>query len=232
MGDRVLNLNEAIEYIQGAVSRGITQIHDHNTYSPSHKDFTGSNHLQLQAAMRSYHVKTNGWQDIGQHFTIMPDGMIVTGRSLELDPASIQGWNSGAICIEMLGDFSGRDPFQGAQAESAFRFNAALVKRFGLPWDAVKFHRDNPNAGNPTCPGTSIDKSWFIAESQARYKWMYPPEPEPITDPEKWKLDGIKVLYDAGLLTDYDGWAKKKDDPAPVSLVTTVLARMYEKLKG
>ncbi len=183
MSDKLLNLNDTIAYVQSAeITRPTKQVHIHGTWSPSHKDFTGTNHLQLQANMRAYHVNTNKWRDIGQHLTLFPDGMFVTGRDLNEDPASIVGWNEGAICIEMLGDFSGRDPFQGTQAESAFRIVAAIVKHHGLPWDAVKFHRDNSNAGNPTCPGTSIDKSWFIAESQARYKWMYPPTPAETTE--------------------------------------------------
>ena len=32
--------------------------------------------------MKNLHFNQNGWQEIGQHFTIFPDGMIVTGRSL------------------------------------------------------------------------------------------------------------------------------------------------------
>lgn len=205
MIDKLLNLNDAIAYIQQGINRTITQVHIHNTFSPSHKDFTGNNHLQLQANMRNYHINSNGWQDIGQHLTLFPDGMFVTGRDLNIDPASIKGWNTGAICIEMLGDFNGTDPFQGAQAESSFRIVAALVKRFGLSWDAVKFHRDNPAAMNPTCPGTSIDKGWFITESQARYQWMYSnatdetaPQESSDNNPE-WVRDlcrqGIQMQY-------------------------------------
>ena len=55
--------------------------------------------------MKAYHVTYNGWNDIGQHFTIFPDGLILTGRSLEKSPACIYGQNANAICIENLGNF-------------------------------------------------------------------------------------------------------------------------------
>lgn len=225
MGDRVLNLNDTIKHIQeAAISRTITQVHIHNTYAPSHKDFTGNNHLQLQEGMRAYHLSTD-WADIGQHLTLMPDGMFVTGRDLNKDPASILHWNTGAICIEMLGDFSGRDPFQGTQAESAFRITAAIVKRFNLSWDAVKFHRDNPDAGNPTCPGTSIDKAWFISESKARYNWMYPPEPEA---PRHWAQQDHDELREAGyLLSDHSDMLA---NPATEGVLFTLVNRLRKDM--
>jgi hypothetical protein len=215
--DMLLNLNDTISYIQESkLTRPITQIHIHNTFKPNHDDFTGNNHLKLQSNMRDYHVNANKWRDIGQHFTLFPDGRFVTGRSLDIDPASILGWNEGAICLEMLGDFSGRDPFQGIQAESAFRIVAAIVKCFGLPWNAVKFHRDNPDSGNKTCPGTSIDKDWFITECKARYNVMYPPTHWAQKDHDELRSAGI-------LLSDHSAML---DQPASEGMVIALINRL------
>jgi len=61
------------------VARTVLFLQQHHTWSPDYKLFTGDNHFELQKAMRDYHVNHNGWMDIGQHFTIFPDGAILTG---------------------------------------------------------------------------------------------------------------------------------------------------------
>jgi len=55
--------------------------------------------------MKHHHVATNGWSDIGQNFSIFPDGTIMTGRPFNTTPACILGNNGRAICIENVGDF-------------------------------------------------------------------------------------------------------------------------------
>lgn len=156
--DQLINCCKALHW-----ARKVTQLHIHHTWSPSHKDYNGSNGLDLQQAMRNYHVKNEGWKDIGQHLTLLPDGQWITGRDFNLDPASIAGWNAGAFAIEMLGNFdAGNDKFEGKQAESMFKFCAWVCMFVPLNIDSdVKFHRDNPTAGK-TCPGTGIDRMWFM----------------------------------------------------------------------
>jgi hypothetical protein len=66
--------------------------------------------------MKNHHVNNNGWADIGQHFSIFPDGKICTGRNLESTPACIYGRNANAICIENVGYFdTGKDTMTTAQ---------------------------------------------------------------------------------------------------------------------
>lgn len=81
---RVINVEEVIALISRFNFRHI-QIH--HTWKPNHKGFNGKNHLQLQRNMKNYHINNNGWSDIGQHFTLMPDGKFVTGRPLSRTPA-------------------------------------------------------------------------------------------------------------------------------------------------
>ena len=103
----LMNVKEFEQWIEKqTVKRKIKTIQFHHTYSPSYANFTGSNHEKLQQGMKNYHVDTLGWADIAQHFTIFPDGKIMTGRSLELAPAGISGANTGAICIECVGNFN------------------------------------------------------------------------------------------------------------------------------
>jgi hypothetical protein len=108
--------------------------------------------------MRNYHVNTLGWNDIGQHVTLLPDGKFVTGRDFSKTPASITGHNTGGFACEMLGNFDiGHDKLEGAQRESIIR----LAKYFDDKGRYVRFHREN---AAKTCPGTSIDKTEFMDE--------------------------------------------------------------------
>lgn len=163
-------VNDFKAYIYGLkVSRSINKIQLHHTYSPAYKHFTGNNHRTLQKNMRDYHVNTNGWADIGQHFTIFPDGVILTGRSLNSNPAGIYGGNSGAICIECLGNFDkGGDEMTEAQKTAIVAAVKLLADRFKLDvsYDVVYhawYSSDGRNIGDyikshsvKTCPGTNF----------------------------------------------------------------------------
>lgn len=135
------------------------ELHVHHTWSPSKKDFNGSNGITLQNSMKSYHLSL-GWSDIGQHVTLLPDGKFVTGRPFDQAPASIAGYNTGGFAMEMLGNFDlGHDVFENPQKASALR----LAKYFIDKGRYVRFHREN---SPKTCPGTGIDKAVFMAEAQ------------------------------------------------------------------
>jgi hypothetical protein len=129
----------------------------HHTWSPEHRHFNGTNGIELQENMKRYHLSL-GWSDIGQHVTLLPDGLFVTGRNFMLTPASIQGYNTGAFAVEMLGNFdTGHDKFEGKQKDSMLK----LAKYFITKGRYIRFHREN---APKTCPGTSIDKEVFMNE--------------------------------------------------------------------
>jgi len=198
--DKILSTAQLIDYCKSFKwTRKVTKLHVHHTYQPNHKDYNGSNGLGLQQSMRNYHVKTNGWKDIGQHLTLLPDGQWVTGRDFNFDPASISGWNTEAFAIEMIGNFdTGHDKFEGAQAESMFEFCAwfCLSKMLNVDSD-VKFHRDSPTAGK-TCPGTGIDRTCFINTLKQHVKG----------DKQHWAQQYYDYLISKGVAikeTDFDG---------------------------
>ena len=71
--------------------------------------------------------------DIAQHFTVYPNGKIVTGRSLNSNPAGISGWNSGAICVEIYGNFDkGQDTMTQEQRKAVIMLYGELCKKFKL----------------------------------------------------------------------------------------------------
>lgn len=150
------------------VGRTILKIQQHHTYIPSYIHFTGNNHFERQLAMKNHHVHQNGWQDIGQHFTVFPDGTVMTGRSIEKSPACITNQNANAICIENFGNFDLHgDAMTTEQKDSIIAVTAALCKRFNLPVNsnAIVYHhwfrldngvRNNGSGNNKSCPGTNF----------------------------------------------------------------------------
>lgn len=164
--------------VQQKVTRRITVIQEHHTWSPCYKQFNGSNHLHLQKNMRDYHVNSAGYADIAQNFTVFPDGMICTGRSMNVAPAGCRGANTNGICIENLGNFDvGGDKMNAAQKDVIVRMAAALLKKFKLsPETGITYHAWWTDSGSPlgtyiagrsckTCPGTAF----FGGNTRASY---------------------------------------------------------------
>ena len=167
---KLLTIEEFKKYVISVkVTRSIKLIQLHHTYSPNYSHFNGYNHLTLQKNMRDYHVNTNGWSDIGQHFTIFPDGKICTGRNINTSPAGIYGANTGAICIECLGNFDkGGDTMTDAQKDAIAGAVKILLDKFNLnAEESVTYHAWWTASGSElgdyvkgksakTCPGTNF----------------------------------------------------------------------------
>lgn len=202
------------------LQRNIKEIHVHHTWRPTKEGYMKvKDKEKVIWSMWKYHTTTRKWQDIGQHFTVSPDGLIWDGRSLELAPASIKGRNSGAIAIEMIGDFDiGRERLEGKQLYSITRAVFLMLKKFNLSYEDIVFHREY---SNKTCPGSSIDKDWFIelVKRAGDSKEIH------------WKEQGLYYLNKYGILDDIEGWKKKIDESMPVWAVTILLSKLYKKLK-
>jgi hypothetical protein len=164
MADRILTVDQLIDILRKQKNRyKYSQVH--HTYRPSHKDFNGKNHLALQQGMRNYHVNVRGWNDIGQHVTLCPDGLFVTGRDFQDDkvdfddiPAGISGYNTGSFMVEMLGNFDeGHDKLEGEQLESILKLQHFLVTECGA---SILFHNEK---ASKSCPGTGINKKEFVS---------------------------------------------------------------------
>lgn len=152
---------------QQNVARTVLFVQQHHTFLPSYQQFRGDNHFSMQSGMKTFHMQ-NGWNDIAQHFSIYPDGKVVTGRSLEAAAACIKGNNANAICIENIGDFdTGKDQMNNQQRESILTVTAALCERFGIPvnTDRIVYHhwfdlntmaRTNGSGNTKSCPGTNF----------------------------------------------------------------------------
>ncbi len=193
MADKILTTEQLLKELD---KYKFKQLHIHHTWKPTHRDFNGKNHLALQQGMRNYHINSNGWLDIGHHLALMPDGLFVTGRPFNMTPASIKGWNIGALSLETVGNFdtkgtgsynsSGHDVLEGKQKEGVL----ALIKWFGdkYGYGTIKFHREGPGVAK-TCPGTSLDKATMIAEAKGQASIPKPqPAPAKPIEQKTWQL--------------------------------------------
>lgn len=227
------NIEQFKKYVESLnVSRVINRVQLHHTYSPGYKQFTGSNHTALQTGMRNCHIKTNGWSDIAQHFTIFPDGVIMSGRSLEMVPAGIKGANSGAICIECLGNFDkGADIMTKAQQGAVVAAVKILLDKFSLnAKDSVIYHGWWTSGGKSlgdyvasksakTCPGTNF----FGGNTRNAYETNLLPLIENYSKASKTALQSVSEandivweLINAGIVSDGKLWLQKCKEDANV----------------
>jgi hypothetical protein len=158
--------------------RKITSVHMHHTWRPNHAQWQG---LKSMNGMFDFHTRDNGWSDIAQHVTIAPDGSIWSGRSWNKSPASSARANgsatSGPFMFEIVGNFDrGADKLEGEQLESVLFVITTILRKFGLPATALKFHRQ---LGSPkTCPGSAIDYDLFVKAVDARLRQPDPVAPQ------------------------------------------------------
>lgn len=200
-----MTVSEFQTWIAGTrIGRTVLKIQQHHTYIPSYIHFTGNNHFERQLAMKNYHINQNGWQDIGQHFTIFPDGTILTGRSLEKSPACITNQNANSICIENFGNFDlNGDIMTQIQKEAIIEVTAALCKKFNLPVNAntIVYHhwfrldnglRNNGSGNNKSCPGTGFFGGNKVADFEQNFAPLV-----------QAKLSGVSVKTDTNAIIKY-----------------------------
>ena len=171
-----MTVNEFKSWIKQQGNYKYTGIQIHHTWKPDYSNFykaDGSHEDELvrQNNTKNYHVKTNGWADIAQHFTIFPNGVIVTGRKLSnTTPVGIKGWNSNKICIEIYGNFDvGCDKMTEEQKQAVVAVYGELCKKFNITpsTSTIRCHAWYTSAGGylgdynktksaKTCPGTNF----------------------------------------------------------------------------
>ena len=113
------------------VTRKITKLQVHHMYLPDYSCWAKDNALRRQYNTKSFHINNNKWDDIAQQLSIFPNGHIVTGRSFNKTPIGIKGWNTGAVCIEIYGNFD-IDIMTEAQANSVIACYAILAHKFNI----------------------------------------------------------------------------------------------------
>ncbi|HHW39031.1 MAG TPA: N-acetylmuramoyl-L-alanine amidase [Bacillales bacterium] len=206
------------------LKRKINHIQIHHTWEPRKSDYKGESTI---VSMWRYHTETRGWQDIGQHFTVAPDGLIWDGRPLEKDPAGITGYNRGGIMFEMIGNFDkGEETLEGKQLDAIIAAVRVLLTKFKLSMNDIVFHREH---SPKTCPGTGITREWFL--NQVIYRGTIEQNSNSYENAEVWKRIAIDWLYEEGLISAVD-WKDNINKGLPLWAEALVLKRIYDKAKS
>lgn len=162
------------------IDRQISSIHIHCTDKPDHDTFYSYAKMhggkaagqEMSRRMWSYHANTLNWDDIAQHVSIDPEGLIWIGRNWDKRPASSRSQNGndkrGPFMIEMIGLFdAGKDRFAGEQRDAVFALIAGVQDAWDLADNDIIFH--NELTDRKTCPGTAINRGNFL-EGLAEWK--------------------------------------------------------------
>jgi N-acetylmuramoyl-L-alanine amidase len=118
--------------------RKINKLIVHCTATPEFKDFNVDD-------VRDWHVKGNGWSDIGYHYLIKLDGTVEKGRSIEKTGAHVAGHNRDSIGIAYVGGMDKSmdewiDTRTIKQKDSLF--NLLMDLKFQFPDAIVYGHND------------------------------------------------------------------------------------------
>ncbi len=132
------------------------------------------------AAIELYHVRGNGWNDIGYNFLVDRYGQVFEGRAGGTDRnvigAHAEGFNTGSVGVAVIGNYSATAITPAAEHALAmllaWRLDVAHVDPLGLatwasggnarfrrgvavPLRAISGHRDT---GFTSCPGDALEK--------------------------------------------------------------------------
>jgi hypothetical protein len=166
-----------------SIRRAAPQYSDGIHYAVVHHTAGSNNYTKAQSAaivrgIEVYHVKGNGWNDIGYNFLVDKYGQVFEGRYGGVDKAVIgahaQGFNTGSVGVAMIGSFGSAKPPAAAIASLeellAWKLDVAHIDPLStLTWKsggnprfangipvflrAISGHRDT---GFTDCPGNAL----------------------------------------------------------------------------
>lgn len=134
----------------------------HHTASPNSKSYTTHHAAALSRSIQATHMGRNGWDDIGQQFTISRGGYVMEGRNRTLEAvmtlrhvvgAQTANENSHTLGIENEGTYTSAKP-TAKLWNSLIDLCAFLCDHYGLnPYSAIVGHRDY---NSTQCPGDKL----------------------------------------------------------------------------
>ena|SRR3990167_10942760 len=137
------------------------------TYIIIHHSLTEDGTTVSWNAICDYHVKVNGWRDIGYHYGIELVGdryNIFKGRMDTEAGAHCLGFNDDSIGICMVGNFDHVPP-PPAQVDLLRKLCRSLMEIYNIKPDHVLGHRETyPLRGvqvEKTCPGSAFSMESF-----------------------------------------------------------------------
>jgi hypothetical protein len=176
LGREAWGANEAIRRAPPRYAPSVQFAVVHHT--AGNNSYTSSQSAAIVRGIEVYHVKGNGWNDIGYNFLVDKYGQVFEGRYGGVDKnvigAHAEGFNTGSTGVALLGTYGSAGPSAAARTALAdllaWRLDVAHVDplsklnwisggnaRFGsgvpVLLRAVSGHRDT---GFTTCPGAAL----------------------------------------------------------------------------
>ena len=124
-----------------------------STTRPARTPTRATQSAAIVRGIEVYHVKGNGWNDIGYNFLVDKYGQVFEGRYGGVDKAVIgahaEGFNTGSVGVAVLGDY-GATPIS-RRREDVARAAARVAARPRARRSALDARRGRPD-GNPRFP--------------------------------------------------------------------------------
>jgi hypothetical protein len=146
----------------------------HHSWRPSRSQYEGAATVR---GIQRFHQRTQGWDDVGYHYLVGPDGVVFRGRPDDAVGAHCVP-NSGKLGICILGDY---DPDADELTDASWLAVRTLVLRIAGRYDIgpeeLTGHRDySPK----TCPGERVYEripELRIAVDEGSRTWPMGPRP-------------------------------------------------------
>tara|TARA_R100000935_G_scaffold29796_1_gene50119 strand:+ start:1398 stop:1811 length:414 start_codon:yes stop_codon:yes gene_type:complete len=133
--------------------RKIDKIIIHCSATPIGRDFSAK-------VIREWHVKGNGWDDIGYHYIVRLNGDLEYGRPVEIAGAHCRGHNKNSIGICYIGGMdSDMKKWEDTRTESQSNSLLSLLKVLKKfhPEAVIHGHRD---FSSKKCPSYDAKKEY------------------------------------------------------------------------
>ena len=144
------NLFRKVESVDLKTKRFVNRLIIHCAASPPEMDIGVKE-------IRDWHVKDNGWRDIGYHHVIRRDGNIEVGRHIDEVGAHTSGYNTGSIGVCLVGGVDVKNKpdanFTKAQWDTLERY----VQSFQKQYPKATIHGHNEYA-NKACPSFNVQE--------------------------------------------------------------------------
>jgi N-acetylmuramoyl-L-alanine amidase len=108
--------------------------------------------------IRKWHMKGNGWKDIGYHYVIRLDGSIEKGRPIEQVGAHTSGHNSDSIGICYVGGVDNANKPKDTLNPKQEKSLEALVKKLRERWPKLTISGHNDYTNAKACPSFKVSE--------------------------------------------------------------------------
>lgn len=167
----------------------------HQTVTPNGE--TGSAAKARMRQMQAYHQDSNGWCDIGYHFSIDAAGVIYRGRTTTANAGShVGGQNQGNIGISLMGTYD-TVPAPDAQLSGLMDAFAWIADVYDIAANGtnIRGHQEWPGQST-SCPGAKVlPKKSLILSGIADRLAGIDPDPEPPPAPSSIIVDNVGTSF-------------------------------------